>query len=93
MRSERRVWAAMLFPSGIGAAEVIGALRGSRRLHWSMREARAEAEKWAAEMKFGPIHWEVVDDEVVIGRNHDHIAVLRSVLLPQGQPIQFTARR
>jgi hypothetical protein len=94
MRNERRVWAAMLFPSGaIAGGAVTGALRGSRRLHWTMREARAEAEQWAAEMSFGPIRWETLDDQMVIGRNHNHTAVLRSILLPEGQPIEFTARR
>jgi len=36
MSEDRRVWAVMIFPSGPAAAEVVGAVRGSKRLHWTM---------------------------------------------------------
>jgi hypothetical protein len=82
---ESRGWAAMLFPAGPAVAEVTGALRGSRRLHWTMRAAQQEAEGWVDEMKLEPIRWEVIDDQCVIGRSNDaHTVVLRSVLLPEG---------
>ena len=45
-QGDRRVWAAMVFASGI--ADVIGAVRGSPRLHWTQRAACEEAEKGAA---------------------------------------------
>jgi hypothetical protein len=78
---EPRGWAAMLYPSA--GAQVIGAMRGSKRLHWTQKGARAEAEKWVEEMQIGPITWEIVDDQVLIGRNSAHVLILRSILLPQ----------
>jgi len=81
---DRRVWAALVFASGV--ADVIGAVRGSPRLHWTQRAAREEAEKWAAEMNLGPLVWENPDDEVALGRARGHVAVVRGVLLPLGSP-------
>jgi hypothetical protein len=78
---EERGWAAIIYPCA--GAQVIGAIRGSKRLHWTQSAARDEAEKWMAEMKVGPIRWELVDDQVLIGRNGAHVVVLRSILLPQ----------
>jgi hypothetical protein len=79
---EERGWAAMLYPCGAAAAEIVGAVRGSKRLHWTQKAARAEANKWIVELKIGPIVWEIVEDQVVIGRNTSHVVILRSVLLP-----------
>jgi hypothetical protein len=81
---DRRVWAALVFASGV--ADVIGAVRGSQRLHWTQRAAREEAEKWAAEMNLGPLVWESPDDEVTLGRAQGHVVVVRGVLLPLGSP-------
>ena len=81
----------MIFPSGTAAGFATGALRASKRLHWTQKGARAEAEQWLLEMKIGPIKWEILDDQVVIGRNHNHIVVLRSVLLPIGTAPELTA--
>jgi len=80
---ETRVWAAMIFPA---QGEVQGSVQASKRVHWTKEAARAEAERWIAEMKLGPISWYAIDDQVVIGRNHKHYIVLRSALLPDGEP-------
>ena len=82
--ANRRVWAALVFASGI--TDVIGAVRGSPRLHWTQRAAREEAEKWAAEMNLGPLVWDSPDDQLALGRARGHVAVVRSVLLPLGSP-------
>jgi hypothetical protein len=64
-KGDWRVWAALLFASGV--ADVIGAVRGTPRLHWTQRAAREEAEKWAAEMNLGALVWESADEEVALG--------------------------
>ena len=83
-QGHRRVWAALVFASGV--ADVVGAVRGSPRLHWTQWAAREEAEKWAAEMNLGPLVWESPDDQLALGRARGHVAVVRSVLLPLGSP-------
>jgi hypothetical protein len=75
-----------LYPSGPAAAAVVGAIRGSARLHWTQREARAEAQGWIAEMAIGPFDWETVNDHIVIGRDHSRVVILRAILLPLGAP-------
>jgi hypothetical protein len=80
----RRGWAAIIFASGV--ADVVGAVRGSARLHWTQRAARQEAEAWASEMGLGQIEWESLDEQVVIGRTPKHAVVVRSILLPLGSP-------
>jgi hypothetical protein len=84
-REERRVWAALLYPSGV--ADVFGALRGSQRLHWTSQRARAEAEEWIEEMRIGPVTWKSIDNQVIIGRSRTHVVVIRSILLPRGEPL------
>jgi len=86
---DRRVWAALVFASGV--ADVIGAVRGSPRLHWTQRAAREEAEKWAAEMNLGPLVWENPDNEAAVGRARGHVAVVRGVLLPLVSPEEQTS--
>ncbi|MBV8121930.1 MAG: hypothetical protein JO081_18555 [Alphaproteobacteria bacterium] len=81
---ERRGWAAMIFPAG--SADVFGAVRGSRQLHWTREAAFKEAEAWVAEMRAGPIRWESVGDGIMIGRIRGYGVVVRSVLLPLGPP-------
>ena len=81
--NDRSIWAAMIFPE---LGEVVGAVQACMRVHWSKECARAEDERWIAEMKLGPITWYAIDDQVVIGRNHKHYIVLRSALLPDGEP-------
>jgi hypothetical protein len=81
--ANRRGWAAMIFASGI--ADVIGAVRGSPRLHWTQQGAREEAQAWATEIGRGRIVWESLDDQMAIGRIPGHAAVVRSILLPQGR--------
>jgi hypothetical protein len=86
MSEDRRVWAVMIFPSGPAAAEVVGAVRGSKRLHWTMQGARDEADTWIDEFRIGPIQWQILDDEMAIGRNSSHVVVIRGILLPRGGP-------
>jgi len=81
--NDRSIWAAMIFPE---QGEVLGAVQASKRVHWTKESARAEAERWIAEMKLGPITWYAIDDQVVIGRIHKHYVVLRSALLPKEEP-------
>jgi hypothetical protein len=81
---ERRGWAAILYRSGVG--EVVGALRGSPRLHWTPVAARQEAQDWIEAMRIGPVTWGSIDDQVVIGRCPTHVIVIRSILLPRGKP-------
>ena len=78
--ANRHGWAAMIFPSGI--ADVIGAVRGSPRVHWTRRAAQEEAPAWATEMGHGRIVWESLDDQMVTGRMPGHAVVVRSILLP-----------
>jgi hypothetical protein len=86
--ANRRGWAAMMFPSGI--ADVIGAVRGSPRLHWTQPAAQEEAQAWATEMGHGRIVWESLDDQMAIGRMPGYTVVVRSILLPLGRPERET---
>ena len=74
------VWAAFIF--AVGSPTAIGAIRASKRLHRTQIEARREAERWAEEMRLGPLHWEIVDDQSIVGHCGDRAVVLRSILLP-----------
>jgi hypothetical protein len=82
--ANQRGWAAMIFPSGI--VDVIGAVRGSPRLHWTQRAAQEEAQTWATEMGHDRIDWQILDDQMAIGRIPGHAVVVRSILLPLGLP-------
>jgi hypothetical protein len=74
------VWAAFVF--AVGSPTAIGAIRASKRLHRTQIEARREAERWAEEMCLGPLRWEIVDDQSLVGHCGDRAVVLRSILLP-----------
>jgi hypothetical protein len=74
----------MIFPAGV--ADVFGAVRGSRRLHWTREAACEEAEAWAEEMRAGPMRWESVGDGIMIGGIRGYGVVIRSILLPLGPP-------
>ena len=40
---------------------------------------------WASEgMRLGPLHWEIVDDQSLVGHCGDRAVVLHSILLPAG---------
>ena len=62
--------------------EAHGEPKCSERLHWSQRDARREAEGWARTMCQSPIRWEVLDDNMALGRIDDHVVLVRSVMLP-----------
>ena len=71
----------------VGVSEAFGAARMSERLHWSQRDAMDEAEKFSKELgAAGPIQWEVLDDTYAIGRFNDYAMVVRSMLMPLGEP-------
>jgi hypothetical protein len=69
--------------------EVCGTLKCSERLHWSQRDARREAEGWARTMGQKPIRWEVLDDTMAIRHIDDHVVLVRSIMLPRGQPSEI----
>jgi hypothetical protein len=84
MDEDQRVWAAMIFPTGV--TEVFGALRGSVRRYWMRLDAQQEVEHWITEMKLGPLRWQTIDDQIAIGCCDAHVFVVRSILLPRGDP-------
>ena len=82
---DQRVWGVMVVR--VGVSEAFGAARMSERLHWSQPDAVKEAEMFARELRAAStIHWEVLDDTSVIGRFNDYAIVVRSLLLPLGEP-------
>ena len=46
------------------------------------RDARREAEGWARTMGQRPIRWELLDDNMALGRIDDHVVLVRSIMLP-----------
>ena len=91
-RSDRVVWGAVLFRTT--SPEVVeGAIvRRSERLHWTSEAAKEEVVGWLRELtQTDPSEgsdWQSVED-VTIGRfanDPNHVAVVRSMLLPLGKP-------
>ena len=86
-QSTRRAWWVRTVQAGGPVTEdIFGAVRISDRLHWTQTEARAEGERFAAELGGGEIHWELVDDACAIGRFKAHAILVRSILLPLDEP-------
>jgi hypothetical protein len=91
-RKDRVVWGAVLFRT-TNSEVVEGAIvRRSERLHWTSEAAKEEVlgwiREWAETTPVGDIDWESAED-VVIGRfarDPNHVAVIRSMLLPLGTP-------
>ena len=85
---DHHVWAAMLCRAGV--ADMFGAVRVSPRLHWTQGAAREETEGWLKEMQIGPVIWErlddqmVIGDQIVIGRNRIYLIIIYGMLLPTG---------
>jgi hypothetical protein len=77
-----RGWAAIL--CRFAPFEEDGEQRCSERLHWSQHEARREAEGWARTMGQKPVRWEVLDDNIAIGRIDNHVVLVHSMMLPLG---------
>jgi hypothetical protein len=86
MEERRAWWVQVVQAGGPAIREVFGAVRISERLHWTQAEARAEGERFAAELGVGEIRWEIIDDTCAIGRFSGHAIMLRSILLPQPPP-------
>ena len=80
----RPVWAA--FTYSISVTDLYGAQQLSQHLHWTQGAARREAETWATSQCSGKIHWQVLGDDMAIGRIGDRIFVVRSILLPLEEP-------
>jgi len=86
MTNEQRVWCAMLYAADI--CDMAGAVRRSERLHRKQADARREIEGWVTEMKRDPVRWEIVDDEIFVGRIFGYFAVLSSFLLPNESEVR-----
>ena len=89
---DREVWGAVLFRTTNPEVVEGAILRRSKRLHWTSQAAKEEVLEWMRERAettpAGDIEWEGAED-VVIGRfarDPNHVAVIRSMLLPLGTP-------
>jgi len=89
---DREVWGAVLFRTTNPEVVEGAILRRSKRLHWTSQAAKEEVLEWMLQLRetkpAGGIEWESADD-VVIGRfarDPNHVAVIRSMLLPLGTP-------
>jgi hypothetical protein len=91
-RKDREVWGAVLFRT-TNPEVVAGAIvRRSARLHWTNQAAKGEVLQWMRELPHaghaGGIEWQSTED-VIVGRvagDPNHVAVIRSMLLPLGPP-------
>ncbi len=90
-REDRVVWGAVLFRT-TNPEVVAGAIvRRSERLHWTNQGAKEEVLRWMQELpqasSAGDIDWHNADN-FLIGRfpnDPNHVAVIRSMLLPLGK--------
>ena len=82
MNHKPKGWAAIL--CRFASFEEDSEQRCSERLHSSQREARREAEGWARTMGQKPVRWEVLDNNMAIGRIDNHIVLVCSIMLPLG---------
>lgn len=90
-REDRVVWSAVLFRTNSPGVVAGAIVRRSERLHWTDEGAKDEVLKWMRELpqtgSAGNVDWQSADD-FIIGRfpsDPDHIAVIRSMLLPLGK--------
>ena len=74
MTAEPRVWCAMIYLAD--SRDVAGAVRRSKRLHWKQQDARREVERRVTERGLDPVHWEIVDDQTLVGRVRSHFVVV-----------------
>jgi len=77
---DRVGWFAVIYSNG--SHDLVGSVRRSKRLHWTMREARHEMEGWVFELRLGKISWDTVEDNVIVARLPRHIAVISNMYLP-----------
>ena len=91
-RRDRVVWGAVLFRTTNPEVIEGAIIRRSERLHWTSQAAKEEVLAWMRELRqtkpAGGIEWQSAED-VAIGRfanDPNHIAVIRSMLLPLGKP-------
>jgi hypothetical protein len=91
-RRDREVWGAVLFRTTNREVVEGAILRRSKRLHWTSQAAKEEVlgwmREWTEATPAGDIEWESAED-IIIGRfarDPNHVAVIRSMLLPLGTP-------
>ena len=92
-RSDRLVWAAVLFRTTRPEVVEGAIIRRSERLHWSRHAALDEVHEWVKDLPQiradDRIEWQEVEDNMSIGRfvnQHNYVAVARAMLLPMGKP-------
>jgi hypothetical protein len=90
-RRDRVVWGAVLFRT-TNPEVVEGAIvRRSERLHWTSQAAKEEVLGWMRELPqtnpAGGIEWQSAEDVTIgrFGNDPNHVAVIRSMLLPLGK--------
>jgi hypothetical protein len=92
-RSDRLVWAAVLFRTTRPEIVEGAIIRRSERLHWSRDAALEEVHEWVKDLPQiradDRIEWQKVEDNMSIGRfvnQRNYVAVARAMLLPMGKP-------
>ena len=95
-RRDRVVWGAVLFRT-TNPEVVEGAIvRRSERLHWTSQAAQEEVLGWMRELPqtnpAGGIEWQSAEDVTIgrFGNDPNHVAVIRSMLLPLDKPGVFS---
>jgi hypothetical protein len=91
-RIDRVVWGAVLFRTTSPEVVAGAIVRRSARLHWTNQAAKEEVLQWMRELPHANraegIEWQSAED-IIVGRfsgNPNHVAVIRSMLLPMGTP-------
>jgi hypothetical protein len=82
--SEHPGWFAVIYANG--CHNLVGSIRRSKRLHWTMTEAKQELEGWVAQLALGKISWDTVADDVIVARVPGHVIVISNIFLPVGSP-------
>jgi hypothetical protein len=74
-------WFAVIYANG--CHDLVGSVRRSRRLHWTMTQARQEMEGWVCQLGLGKTSWDTVADDVIVARLPGHVAVISNIYLPE----------
>ena len=77
-------WFAAIYTNG--SHDPVGSVRRSKRLHWTMKEARQEMEGWVCQLGLGKIAWDTVADDVIVASLPSYIAAISNIYLPVGDP-------
>jgi len=87
-RTDRAVWAAVLFRTTNPEVIEGAIIRRTTRLHWTKEAAMNEVLEWARARDPTHLDWQDFED-FTIGRftgDPHHVAVIRSMFLPLGKP-------